>query len=49
MLPVLCLLAQVVVSYEEGVYAWLFSSIPDEEIKPEWLSRAGDSAQKVGI
>lgn len=34
---------QVQVSYDEGIYAWLFSSIPDEEVKPEWERMAQEA------
>ena len=32
--------AQVLTSYEEGVYNILFDSIPDDDIRPEWRARA---------
>lgn len=38
---------QVLTSYEEGVYAVLFSSVPDEDVKPEWLERARARTQRV--
>jgi hypothetical protein len=38
---------QVLTSYEEGVYAVLFSSVPDEDVKPEWIERANARTQRV--
>lgn len=38
---------QVLTSYEEGVYAVLFSSVPDEDVKPEWIERANSRTQRV--
>ena len=38
---------QVLTSYEEGVYAVLFSSVPDEDVKPEWMQRANARTQRV--
>lgn len=40
---------QVLTSYEEGVYAVLFSSVPDEDVKPEWIERANARSQRVGL
>jgi hypothetical protein len=37
----------VLTSYEEGVYAVLFSSVPDEDVKPEWVERARARTQRV--
>uniref|UniRef100_A0A383WFV0 Protein ENHANCED DISEASE RESISTANCE 2 C-terminal domain-containing protein n=1 Tax=Tetradesmus obliquus TaxID=3088 RepID=A0A383WFV0_TETOB len=38
---------QVLTSYEEGVYAVLFSSVPDEDVKPEWMQRASARTQRA--
>lgn len=38
---------QVLSSYEEGVYAVLFSSVPDEDVKEEWITRANARTQRV--
>jgi hypothetical protein len=43
----MCVCCQVLTSYEEGVYAVLFSSVPDEDVKPEWIERANARTQRV--
>ncbi len=37
----------MLVSYDEGTYAQLFTSIPDEEVKPEWEAMALEARKAV--
>lgn len=38
---------QVHTTYEDGVHAVLFSSVPDQDVKPEWVERARARTQSV--
>ena len=38
---------QVHTTYEDGVHAVLFSSVPDLDVKPEWVERARARTQSV--
>lgn len=38
---------QVRTTYEDGVHAVLFSSVPDLDVKPEWVERARARTQSV--
>lgn len=38
---------QVHTTYEDGVHAVLFSSVPDVDVKPEWVERARARTQSV--
>jgi len=42
-----CCVLQVHTNYEDGVHAVLFSSVPDHDVKPEWVERARARTQSV--
>lgn len=42
-----CGWVQVHTTYEDGVHAVLFSSVPDLDVKPEWVERARARTQSV--
>jgi hypothetical protein len=43
----MCFPVQVHTTYEDGVHAVLFSSVPDHDVKPEWVKRARARMQSV--